>query len=61
MSSHRTWSNSTFESALDESRREAERRKLSDELFKRFEGEIAKDPKGYGMDYVHSFLVVRKE
>jgi len=56
----RTWSNSTFESALDSSRSPDQRRALSDELFKRMEAEAAKDPENFGMDYVHSFMLIKK-
>lgn len=56
----RTWSNSTFESALDTSRTEAEKRALSDELFDRMARVCAECPTEFGMDYVHAFLVVSK-
>lgn len=56
----RTWSNSTFYTALSESREEAERKALVEELYKRYETLVAQDPSAHGMDYVHAFMVLEK-
>lgn len=56
----RTWSNSTYESALDDRRSPAERHALVDELFERYAQEVAKEPSAHGMDYVHAFLLLEK-
>lgn len=56
----RTWSNSTFLSALDESRPMNEREALVDEMYKRYEKIVAQDPSQHGMDYVHCYLLVEK-
>ena len=45
---------------MDSSRSPDQRRALSDELFKRMEAEAAKDPENFGMDYVHSFMLIKK-
>jgi hypothetical protein len=57
----RTWSNSVFLSALDKSRCLEEREALVDEMYSRYEAEIAKDPAGHSMDYVHSYIRIDKE
>jgi len=57
----RTWSNATFFAALNESRPEAERRALVDEMYQRYEDKVAEEPEGHGMDYVHMYLVVQKQ
>ena len=57
----RTWSNSTFLTALNESRSMEERQSLVDELYKRYEDLVAQDPAAHGMDYVHAFMVIDKK
>lgn len=58
----RSWSNSTFLSALDvEHRVEEERAALVDELYGRYEKRIAADPKHHSMDYVHAYIHIEKE
>lgn len=49
----RTWSNSTFLSALDESRSMEEREALVEEMYQRYASRVAEDPSRHGMDYVH--------
>eukprot|EP00927_Polykrikos_kofoidii_P073554 TRINITY_DN69584_c0_g1_i1.p1 TRINITY_DN69584_c0_g1~~TRINITY_DN69584_c0_g1_i1.p1 ORF type:complete len:387 (+),score=63.23 TRINITY_DN69584_c0_g1_i1:60-1220(+) len=56
----RTWSNSTYEAALDATRTPAERRALVDEMFERYAQEVAKEPAAHGMDYVHAHVMVTK-
>jgi hypothetical protein len=56
----RTWSNSVFASGLDDSRSPAEKVKLVDELFSRWEKKVAQDPNEYHMDYVHTYAVIEK-
>jgi len=57
----RSWSNSTFMSALDEKRTEMEKMKIVDMLFNRYEKLVAGHPQEFGMDYVHAFLVIQKK
>ncbi|KAG5180499.1 S-adenosyl-L-methionine-dependent methyltransferase [Tribonema minus] len=52
----RTWSNSTFLSALDEGRGREARAALVDELFARYRDAIAADPSAHHMDYTHAYL-----
>jgi hypothetical protein len=56
----RTWSNSTFLSALSSTRSEAERAAVVDELFRRYEAEVAAAPELHGMDYVHCYMHIEK-
>jgi hypothetical protein len=56
----RTWSNSSFLTALSSDRPEAERKALVDELYQRYEDAIAEDPASNHMDYVHHYLVMEK-
>jgi len=56
----RTWSNSSFLTALSGSRPAAERQALVDELYQRYEDEIAQDPASHHMDYAHHYILVEK-
>eukprot|EP01098_Paradermamoeba_levis_P016214 TRINITY_DN8627_c0_g1_i1.p1 TRINITY_DN8627_c0_g1~~TRINITY_DN8627_c0_g1_i1.p1 ORF type:complete len:425 (-),score=150.83 TRINITY_DN8627_c0_g1_i1:95-1288(-) len=61
IASVRTWSNSTFFSALDERRTNEEREKLIDLFFERYGDQISSSPASHGMDYFHYYLDVKKE
>ena len=52
----RTWSNSTFEAGLDDSRSAEEKSALVDALFEEYEIRVAANPDDHAMDYVHSYL-----
>lgn len=56
----RTWSNSSFRSALNNNRSDEEKDKIVDEFYNRYEQFVAKDPTGHAMDYVHSYMVIQK-
>ena len=56
----RSWSESMFFGALDPARAEAERRAIIDRFYASYEAEVAADPAGHAMDYVHCFMRVRK-
>ncbi|XP_068686578.1 uncharacterized protein [Montipora foliosa] len=56
----RTWSNATFVSALSDSRTSEEKANIVEELFQRYEKEVAKRPEDHGMDYVHAYMVIEK-
>mmetsp|Transcript_6788 Transcript_6788/g.15027 ORF Transcript_6788/g.15027 Transcript_6788/m.15027 type:complete len:382 (-) Transcript_6788:349-1494(-) len=56
----RTWSNSTFTSGLSAERPAAEKAALADELFQRYEQEVAAAPELHGMDYVHCYMHIEK-
>ena len=57
----RSWTESTFMSALDPARDVAERRSLIDRFYRAYEADVAASPEGHGMDYVHCFLAITKE
>ncbi|MBB3769463.1 hypothetical protein FHS55_000049 [Angulomicrobium tetraedrale] len=56
----RSWSESTFFSALDTGRPIEERRAIIDRFYGACEDAVAADPAGHAMDYVHCFMVIRK-
>ena len=56
----RSWSEAVFVSGLDNSRTPEERHALVDEFYKRYEDQVANDPDGHAMDYVHCYLAMRK-
>ena len=55
----RSWSEPVFVAGLSE-RPPADRAALVDEFYGRYEAEVAADPTGHGMDYVHCYLICRK-
>eukprot|EP01043_Picozoa_sp_COSAG02_P033999 COSAG02_NODE_2352_length_9081_cov_37.519372_7_plen_411_part_00 len=61
----RTWSNSVYRDALDNSRDcpsddRLTRDDVVDLLFERYAMEVAKAPEDHAMDYVHAFVVLEK-
>ena len=57
----RSWSTSVFVSGLSESRPVEERNAIVEEFWGKYEAAAAADPAAHGMDYIHAFIVVRKE
>lgn len=56
----RSWSETVFSNALDPARPAEERAALVDEFYQRYEDEVAADPDGHAMDYVHIYLTMEK-
>jgi len=56
----RSWSNSTFIDALSNSRSAQDKEKIVDELFKRYEMEVAKRPEDHGLDFISAYIVMKK-
>ncbi|MEL6795077.1 MAG: SAM-dependent methyltransferase, partial [Pseudomonadota bacterium] len=56
----RSWSEPVFVNGLS-SRPGAEAGALVDEFYRRYEAAVAADPSGHGMDYVHCYLICRKD
>eukprot|EP00232_Nephroselmis_pyriformis_P001473 CAMPEP_0182910146 /NCGR_PEP_ID=MMETSP0034_2-20130328/36136_1 /TAXON_ID=156128 /ORGANISM="Nephroselmis pyriformis, Strain CCMP717" /LENGTH=1185 /DNA_ID=CAMNT_0025046447 /DNA_START=31 /DNA_END=3588 /DNA_ORIENTATION=+ len=56
----RTWSNSTFLSALDESRPESERKALVDAHYGKYLARIEANPMAHHMDYWHVYMRFEK-
>lgn len=57
----RSWSEPVFAAGLDPSRAAGEKSALIDLFYGRYEALVAESPKGHGMDYVHIYLVIRKD
>ena len=57
----RSWSEPTFVNGLSADRSEEERTEIIDTFYGRYEEKVAADPTGHAMDYVHIYLVCRKE
>lgn len=56
----RSWTESTFMSALDPSRSHEDRQAIIDRFYAAYEADVAASPEGHGMDYVHCFMVITK-
>jgi hypothetical protein len=56
----RSWSETVFLSALS-SRPPAEAQTIVDEFYQSYESEVASNPDGHAMDYVHAIMVIEKE
>lgn len=56
----RTWSNSSFYSALNQSRKDDERNDIVNEFYTRIQNRVATSPENYAMDYVHCLLEIEK-
>ncbi len=57
----RSWTESTFLSALDPARGLDERQSLIDRFYAAYQAEVGRSPAGHGMDYVHCFLAITKQ
>ncbi len=56
----RSWNQSIFMGALDESRPIKERQELIENYYDTYRQKVIKDPKGHGMDYVHAYMTIKK-
>ena len=56
----KTWSHSTFKSALDGTKSEEEKERIMDQFWENYMSLVEKDPKQHGMDYVHAYIVFEK-
>lgn len=57
----RSWSEPTFASGLDGNRSVEERAEIVDAFYQSYQGLVAANPEGHAMDYVHVYLIARKE
>ena len=57
----RSWSESVFVAGLSDSRPAEERAEIIDRFFDSYETFVRENPQGQGMDYVHTYIVIRKE
>ena len=56
----RSWSETVFANALDPSRPAEERAAIVNRFYQAYEDQVAGDPTGHAMDYVHIFLEIEK-
>jgi SAM dependent carboxyl methyltransferase len=56
----RTWSHSTFASALRTDRSKAQKDAILKQFWQNYVLLVAQDPDSHGMDYVHNYLVLEK-
>jgi indole-3-acetate O-methyltransferase len=56
-----SWSEPLFLNGLAVSRDPDEKAAIVDDFYRRHEARVAASPAGHGMDYVHIYLVIRKE
>ena len=56
----RSWSETVFKTALI-NRNEVERDKIVDHFYKSYQDEIANNPEGHAMDYVHIIMDIEKK
>ena len=57
----RSWSEPTFVNGLSKDRSVEERANIIDAFYGRYEDRVAANPEGHAMDYVHIYLICRKE
>ena len=57
----RSWSEPTFVNGLNPKRPAQEKSAIIDTFYQRYQDHVAADPNGHAMDYVHIYLVCRKE
>ncbi len=57
----RSWNESIYKGALSPERAPAERDAIIEDYYGRYEALVRAEPAGHGMDYVHCYLVIRKE
>jgi hypothetical protein len=57
----RSWSESVFAAGLSDRRPVEERAEIIDRFFDSYETFVRENPQGQGMDYVHTYMVIRKE
>ncbi|MDP2802193.1 MAG: SAM-dependent methyltransferase [Phreatobacter sp.] len=57
----RSWSETVFAGALDAKRSAHERGSIVDAFYGAYEADVAQNPAGHAMDYVHCFMVIGKK
>ncbi len=57
----RSWSEPTFANGLNPDRPPEKRAEIIDMFYQRYQDRVAEAPEGHAMDYVHIYLVCRKE
>jgi hypothetical protein len=57
----RSWSERVFLAGLSPDRPAAERAEIVDAFYRRYQETVAAAPEGHAMDYVHCYLILRKD
>ena len=57
----RSWSEATFANGLSDKRSPDEQRKILDNFYGKYQCLVEESPAGHGMDYVHCYLIIRKD
>ncbi|MEM7067345.1 MAG: SAM-dependent methyltransferase [Pseudomonadota bacterium] len=57
----RSWSEPTFVNGLSDERSAEEKAAIIDTFYGRYQDRVAKNPEGHAMDYVHIYLVCKKD
>lgn len=60
VNTHRSWTETTFLAGLDNDRGEEGKRRVVDELYRRYVELVRQSPIGHGKDLVHLYLVAKK-
>ena len=56
----RSWSETVFQGGLDRSRSEHERYKIVEQFYRNYHSRVKTEPKRHAMDYVHTYMAIRK-
>ena len=56
----KTWSHSTFKSALKSERSEDKKEEIMAQFWENYVSLVAKNPEAHGMDYVHAYIVFER-
>ncbi|MFK8076767.1 MAG: hypothetical protein AB8B84_09300 [Granulosicoccus sp.] len=57
----RSWNESVFAGALSADRSQQERSELIEAYYQRYQDQVAENPEGHGMGYVHAYMTIAKE
>jgi len=57
----RTWNESIYFGALSAQRPMQERKEIIENYYNTYESMVANNPKGHAMDYVHAYMVIKKD
>jgi len=56
----RSWNESIFKGALSDTRSDAEKNELIEAYYSLYEQQVAENPEGHGMGYVHAYMTLEK-
>jgi hypothetical protein len=56
----RSWNESTYLAGLSQDRPLAERQQIIENYYQTYQDNVARNPEGHGMDYVHAYMTIEK-